>query len=317
MKRIFAILSLTLMLVLSLDAGAVSAASGPNLVQNGDFGTADFYWMVYQTMTNGEVTGVTNERIIPGPSGWYSPGFFDFPYTSFSVGHKNWEGFILWEGGGISQNITAPAGSWEAFVNVTVYRKSNDMRAMNTSGPKFELLVDCVVVGTYSIPKFEHTGYSDTITAAGSFESGGSHEVGIRITYWGQPLWAEELVDNIILSMASINAQIDIKPGESVNSINIGSKGVVPVAILGSANFDASTVDQTTVSLEGAAARLKGKSGDTGLLRDINGDGYLDLMVQVNTQDLGLNTGAVTATLTAYTFAGVPISGSDSINIVP
>ena len=318
MKRIFKVLSLTLVLLLSLGASAVSADSGPNLMKNGDFASGDFsHWTVFQTMTAGEVTGVTNESIIPGPGGWYSPGFFEFPYASFVVGQKNWEGNALWEGGGISQKITAPAGDWEASVNVTAWRKSDELGVKYSSGPTFELLVDDVVVGTYSIPKFEFTGYSGTITANGTFTCKGSHEVSVRITYWGQPSWAEELVDNIVLSMTSIDAQIDIKPGEAINSINLRSKGVVPVAILGSACFDASTIDPATVSLEGAAASQKGKSGNYGSLEDVNGDGYLDLVVQVNTQDLGLTKGMTNANLTAYTFDGVPISGSDSINIVP
>lgn len=110
---------------------------------------------------------------------------------------------------------------------------------------------------------------------------------------------------------------IDIKPGTDENSINLGSNGVVPVAILGSATFDASTVDPSTVTLEGAYARLKGNSGNYGSMQDANGDGYLDLVVQVTTQDLGLVEGATTATLTALTFSGLPIVGSDSVTIVP
>jgi len=36
---------------------------------------------------------------------------------------------------------------------------------------------------------------------------------------------------------------IDIKPGTDPNDINRGSNGVVTLAILGSASFDASTID--------------------------------------------------------------------------
>ena len=36
---------------------------------------------------------------------------------------------------------------------------------------------------------------------------------------------------------------IDIKPGSDPNSINLGSAGVIPVAILSSEAFDATTVD--------------------------------------------------------------------------
>jgi len=46
---------------------------------------------------------------------------------------------------------------------------------------------------------------------------------------------------------------IDIKPGSSPNSINLKSKGVVPVAILGTDDFDVSDVDPDTVIFADAA----------------------------------------------------------------
>jgi hypothetical protein len=42
----------------------------------------------------------------------------------------------------------------------------------------------------------------------------------------------------------AITVSIDIKPNEFPNSINLGSKGVVPVVLLSSATFDAITVNQ-------------------------------------------------------------------------
>ena len=111
--------------------------------------------------------------------------------------------------------------------------------------------------------------------------------------------------------------EIDIKPGSDPNSINPDSNGVVPVAILGSANFDAATVDALTVTLANAEVRLKGKSGNAGSLEDVNGDGYLDLVVQVYTNQLELVTGEGEAVLTGYTYDGLPIRGSDWVRVVP
>lgn len=45
--------------------------------------------------------------------------------------------------------------------------------------------------------------------------------------------------------------EIDIKPGSCPNPLNTKSKGVLPVAIIGFPNFDVTTVDPTTVTLEG------------------------------------------------------------------
>ncbi|MFC1634554.1 hypothetical protein ACFL5Z_06890 [Planctomycetota bacterium] len=109
---------------------------------------------------------------------------------------------------------------------------------------------------------------------------------------------------------------IDIKPGSYPNSINPNAGGVIPVAILGTATFDASTVDPATVALEGAGAKGKGKSGNYGSMEDVDGDGYLDLVVQI-VNDITWAPNATEATLTGQTWAGIPIQGTDSVNIVP
>lgn len=111
--------------------------------------------------------------------------------------------------------------------------------------------------------------------------------------------------------------QIDIKPGSDPNSINLGSNGVVPVAILTTDDFDAATVDPLTVTLAGSEVRVKGKSGNAGSLEDVDGDGDLDLVVQVYTEALELVPGDAEAVLTAYTYSGELITGIDSIRVVP
>jgi len=113
-----------------------------------------------------------------------------------------------------------------------------------------------------------------------------------------------------------IQVTIDIKPGSDPNCFNSDGHGVIPVAILGSADFDASTVDPSTVSLDGADVRVKGKSGNAGALEDVNGDGFLDLVVQI-TDEGGYGIGDTMATLEGLTYDGVPIVGSDSICIRP
>lgn len=108
--------------------------------------------------------------------------------------------------------------------------------------------------------------------------------------------------------------QIDIKPGSEVNSINLRSKGLIPVAIYSSDTFDATTVDLSGMKLAGASVR---RCHD----EDINEDGVLDLICHFETQELNIDVGAEVAVLTA-TLAGDPgdpgdpISGQDTVNIV-
>jgi hypothetical protein len=80
-----------------------------------------------------------------------------------------------------------------------------------------------------------------------------------------------------------ISVSIDIKPGSYPNTINLGSNGVVPVAILSSATFDARTVNPSTVTLASAPVKLTGNGTPMSSYQDVNGDERLDLVVQVTT----------------------------------
>ncbi len=118
----------------------------------------------------------------------------------------------------------------------------------------------------------------------------------------------------------SIGVTIDIKPGTFPNSINLGSNGVVPVAILSTPTFDARTVDPLTVLLAGANVKVKGKGTPMASFQDVNGDGLLDLVVHVSTDAFELTGGDTQAFLqgkTFSTFGGAQVIGSDSVRIVP
>ncbi len=112
--------------------------------------------------------------------------------------------------------------------------------------------------------------------------------------------------------------EIDIKPGSYPNTINLGSQGVIPVAVLSSADFNATTVDPTSVQLSGAGVAVRGQGKSLAHVEDVNGDGLFDLVCQVETENLdpGAFQGGE-AILTGETFDGTPIEGRDEIVIVP
>jgi hypothetical protein len=110
---------------------------------------------------------------------------------------------------------------------------------------------------------------------------------------------------------------IDIKPNSPQNTINLGSNGVVPVAILSSATFDATTIDPLTVTLASAPVKLKGNGRPQAVVQDVNGDGRLDLVVHIQTQALQLSANDTQAVLEAETFGGTAIVGTDFVRIVP
>ena len=116
-----------------------------------------------------------------------------------------------------------------------------------------------------------------------------------------------------------VQVNIDIKPGTNPNHVNLGSHGVLPVAILSSDSFDATQVNPETVFLAGAGVAVRGK-GNKYLAHeeDVNEDGLLDLVLQVVTENLvpgQFQDGSVC--LIGATYGGQQIEGWDEIVIVP
>lgn len=111
---------------------------------------------------------------------------------------------------------------------------------------------------------------------------------------------------------------IDIKPGDTINSINNDGNGIIPVAIYGSATFNVMLIDPTSVYLDSQAVRAVGRSGKLqASFDDINDDGYLDMIVQIEDIDGTYQEGDTIATLTGLTYTGQFFRGSDAIRIVP
>jgi len=113
----------------------------------------------------------------------------------------------------------------------------------------------------------------------------------------------------------TISGLVDIKPGSDSNSINPQSRGVIPVAILGSAFFDVADVNVSTLEF--------GPAGATPFhplafhLEDVNGDGFNDLVTHYRTQETGIAFGDERACITGETNGGSGLFGCDAINTVP
>ena len=118
---------------------------------------------------------------------------------------------------------------------------------------------------------------------------------------------------------AVISVDIDIKPDSDPNCFNNDGHGVIPVAILSCfCGFDASTVDPNTVMLDGLSVAVRGRSNKLlAHIEDVNEDGLLDLVVQIEDVVGAFTSGSGTATLTGQTFGGQDIQGTDAICIVP
>ena len=128
-----------------------------------------------------------------------------------------------------------------------------------------------------------------------------------------------------------IEVTIDIKPGSFPNSINLGSGGVTPVAILGSASLDVNDIDTDTLRLGTAGVKTVGKTDRTLCsVQDVSGDfsfdlqglpdGFDDLVCHFVTMEIVPEAGDTEAKLAGNLLAeagGTPIEGTDTVNIVP
>lgn len=102
---------------------------------------------------------------------------------------------------------------------------------------------------------------------------------------------------------------IDIKPGDATNCINLTSKGVLPVAILTTTDFDVAKVNIASVLFAGAPPC---KSS----LQDVDRDGDLDLILHFKTQSLRLGASSTSAVLTGETLDGDHLEGTDSVSVI-
>ncbi len=117
-----------------------------------------------------------------------------------------------------------------------------------------------------------------------------------------------------------ISVQIDIKPGGDPNSFKCDSRGNLPVAILGSASFDATTVAVATVTLEAAVDTINALSKS--LIGDVNSDGFPDIVVYFANGEVAAEIGCplakntvVAVTVRGQTSGGVSFAGSDVLRI--
>ena len=156
------------------------------------------------------------------------------------------------------------------------------------------------------------TGFNDWANLDYIFTDEASFADGVHIVPDEPEITFEEAL--IIEESYRLPVDIDIKPGSDPNSINPKGKGKIPVAILTTPTFDATTVDADTVQFgPGAASKLHKKAH----VEDVDGDGDLDLVLHFRTQDTGIAPGDTEACLTGETFGGQPIVGCDSVNVVP
>lgn len=126
-----------------------------------------------------------------------------------------------------------------------------------------------------------------------------------------------------------VNVAVDIKPRSCPNPLNVKSRGVLPVAVLGSEDFDVNTVDIASICLAGVGPVRSSYEDVAAPVSDANDcncttagpDGYTDLTLKFETYKIVNAIGEVTdGEVLPLTIAGVlldetHIEGADCIVI--
>jgi hypothetical protein len=114
-----------------------------------------------------------------------------------------------------------------------------------------------------------------------------------------------------------MHVNIDVKPGSDPNSINLKSKGLIPVALFGSADFDIDLVDTTTVSFGPLHHHMDGGAPAVKVIaEDVNLDGYPDLVFFFKPAQTGLQTSDATACLHGFLLDGSHFCGHDDVWVI-
>jgi len=146
---------------------------------------------------------------------------------------------------------------------------------------------------------------------------------------------SNRVLHGFLAAPTAVHVAVDIKPQGCPSPFNVGAKGVLPVAILGTASFDVTTVDPTSVELQGVRA-LRSALEDVatpflGTVKNATDcttegpDGFLDLVLHFDDQAVSAALGAATdgqvliLTLTGNLlpqFGGTVIKGQDVVIVI-
>lgn len=110
----------------------------------------------------------------------------------------------------------------------------------------------------------------------------------------------------------------DVDPENDVNPLNLNGNGVVPIAILGSADFDVTLVDpDSVVAMADDSTIDPALPVHSGHIEDVNGDGFDDYVFHFREYELGATDATETIVLSAFSSLGGLSEAEDAVRINP
>lgn len=233
-----------------------------------------------------EIDPTTGAGTPVGVDGWGLPGAGDAVINNITVDSKGqmfaWWEFGTWDGSIVEDDLVSidkatgvATRVGESFVltlmNGLDFDNFDVLYLVNNAGPYFT--VDPATGVATS------AGNLGTTAHHGDFDPSSNLYYGISGTTWpgtppAQALVVADLSTNTVVAslddldddihtvtfyqpvkvpIPPLAVDIDIKPGSCRNPVNVMSRGVLPMAILGSAEFDVTQVDPRSLSLQGVS----------------------------------------------------------------
>jgi hypothetical protein len=113
----------------------------------------------------------------------------------------------------------------------------------------------------------------------------------------------------------TLAVEIDIRPESASNIVAPGSRGLIPVALLGSASFDVASVDPFSLAFGPAGAPVVSQPRPHRV--DVNDDGWPDLVLRYRSDETGIAVGDVEACLSGELTDGGELAGCDAVRTTP
>jgi hypothetical protein len=152
---------------------------------------------------------------------------------------------------------------------------------------------------------------SGEVSYHGTFDAGTIYALVIRATGMSDPYTGAMAGSFVFTFSADVpEVAIDVLPGDTANKVYPNKTGNLPVAILSSADFDATQVDPATLRFGSAEAPIA-EAVSIGDLDGLHGD---DTLAHFRVQESGIFCNDTEVLLTGETYTGELFAGVDTID---
>jgi hypothetical protein len=167
---------------------------------------------------------------------------------------------------------------------------------------------------------------TDTSVAANGFVDS-AHTLRVTFSSTASPALVAALVSNLEPACGDkcgetfepdpVEVRIDLKPGSADNCVNVGARGVIPVALFGSETFGVQQVlTDSSLKLGNLTVRTAGGKRLCSV-QAVDGDSYPDLVCHFDNLRSNWKAGQTSVTLSGTLVSGGAFEASDSVCLKP